>query len=88
MKIKTPKKERAVVGAAAQTNKYQNESYQRAESLSNIKLLVGGLLLFGNKNQKAFWPFFEAILWQYVDLRLASQSVSEPLELKKSELFV
>lgn len=72
-RTKTPEKERAACFAqqAALTNTLHNESYRTAPAMSRLKVLIGGLLLFGNKNQKAFWPLFDATLRQYVDLRSA-----------------
>jgi hypothetical protein len=66
-------------GSPKQTasNNQLTKAYPKTESLSSLKMLIGGLLLFGNKNQKVFWPFFDATLRQYVDLRLISQSGPE-----------
>ena len=52
-------------------------SYQRLSSLSSLKVIIGGLLLFEDKNEKEFWPSFDAMVREYVDLRLAPQSVRE-----------
>jgi hypothetical protein len=61
------------------------KAYPKAESVSSLKILVGGLLLFGNKNQKVFWPLFDALLRQYVGLRLISQGGSEQPESTNGE---
>lgn len=53
------------------------KQYRKAMPLSTLKLGIGELLLFGNKKQKVFWPFFNAILRQYIDLRMVSQSGTE-----------
>ena len=55
-----------------------DELYPQTKSLSSLKIIIGGLLLFGDNSKKVFWPFFDAMLRQYVNLRLASQSESEP----------
>jgi hypothetical protein len=78
--MKQPQKERAAAPTTALTTKHRNGSYQSAEPLSSLKVLVGGLLLFGNKKQKVFWPFFDATLRLYVDLKLACQSEPEKAE--------
>jgi len=65
---------------AAKYNKRHNKAYLQAESLSTLEMLIGGLLLLGNRKQKAFWPLLEATLRQYVDLRLTSQHGSDKPE--------
>ncbi len=77
------KTKKAVVGTAKK-NELRNKAYPKAESLSSWKMLIGGLLLFGNKSQKVFWPFFDATLRQYVDLRLASKNASDKPGLTNS----
>jgi len=77
------KKEAAGLTAARQ-DECHNELYPSVKSLSSLKILIGGLLLFGNRNQKVFWPFFEATLRQYVNLRVASQSGSDKPGATKS----
>lgn len=68
---KPPEKVRAarLDQQAATQNNLHSKAYLNAKSKSSLKILIGGLLLFGNKNQKAFWPVFDAILRQYIDLR-------------------
>jgi len=70
------KTKKATVLPAAGNIKQQTEPYQNGNSLSSLKLIIGGLLLFGNKDKKVFWPFFNAMLRQYIDLRLASNNGS------------
>ena len=48
--------------------------YLKAESLSSWKMLVGGILLYGDKKKDVFWPFFEAMLRQYIDLRISQSA--------------
>ena len=67
---------KAAAGTAAGKMKLQDKAYLKADSLSSLKLIIGGLLLFGDKDQKVFWPFFDVTLRQYVDLRLVSQDGS------------
>ena len=62
---------------AAVRKRRHSTAYFRPVSISNIKTIIGGLLLFGDKDRKSFWPFFEVTLRQYMDLRLASQSGSD-----------
>lgn len=57
---------------------FWDKLYPQSESVSSLKILIGGLLLFGDRSQTVFWQFFEVMLRQYVDLRLTSQSESEP----------
>jgi hypothetical protein len=86
--LKTPtKKGAAGRDQAARRNGLQNSKYPTRPFLSRgyrefsgrlstgtIREVLGVILLFGNKSQKAFWPLFDATLRQYVDLRLACQS--------------
>jgi len=44
--------------------KRHNRGYQKATPRSSLKLGIGELLLFGNKQQEEFWPLFEALLVQ------------------------
>jgi len=74
-RTKTPIKKTAA-GTAAGKMKLQSKAYLKADSLSSWKVLVGELLLLGNKDKKAFWPFFDVTLRQYIDLRLVSQDGS------------
>lgn len=71
------KTKKAVAGTTAGYDERHNRAYPSAKSMSTLKTILGGLLLFGNKKQKAFWPLLEGTLRQYVDLRVASQSVSD-----------
>ena len=40
--------------------------------------------MFGDRKTKVFWPFFEAMIKQYIDLRVASQSASDEPGATKS----
>jgi hypothetical protein len=72
------KTKKAAAGArTAAGNKLHRIAYPKIESLTSWKMLVGGLLLFGDKKKKVFWPFFDAMLRHYEDLRLVSQSGPE-----------
>jgi len=64
----------AVALTTAEQKELHKEAYLKPVRLSSLKLLIGGLLLFGNKEQMVFWPFFEATLRQYIDLTTATQS--------------
>lgn len=70
------KTKKAAVLPAAGNIKQQIEPYQNGNSLSSLKLIIGGLLLFGNRQHKGFWPFLDVTLRQYIDLRLISQDGS------------
>ena len=83
MRTKTPIK-KAVAGTTAGNIKLHRISYPKAESLSSWKMLIGGLLLFGKKDQKVFWPFFDATLRQYEDLRVVSKNGSDRLGANNS----
>ena len=74
-----PKRKRAArLGQqAASKTELHKRTYPKDTPLSILKLGIGELLLFGNTSQKVFWPFFNAILRQYIDLRLVSQDGSE-----------
>ena len=74
----------AAAGTAAKQKERHGIAYRKPVPLSSLKILIGGLLLFGNKKQKVFWPFFDATLRQYLDLRLASQSALEQPESTKA----
>ena len=66
MRTKTPEKaEAAAWTATAWNQKVLFESYPRAGSESTLKLLIGEVLLFGNKQRNEFWQFFEALLAQF-----------------------
>jgi hypothetical protein len=78
------RKNAAACGTAATLNELHCGPYPKPAPLSSLKLFMGELLLFGNKRRKVFWPFFDAALRQYVDLRLASQSIRDKPELKNS----
>ena len=71
------KTKKAAVAAAAKHYESQNRPYLKSDSASSLRLLIGELLLFGNRRRKVFWPFFDAILRQYIDLRLAAQRASD-----------
>lgn len=61
-----PKRKRAArLGqqAASKTESHK-ETYPKDTSMSSLKLAIGELLLFGNRQQKEFWPLFEALLVQ------------------------
>lgn len=77
MKNKTPQKERAAAPTTAPKCDLPNKPYQRTSQESSMKLIVGGLLLFGDKNKTVFWPFFDVTLRLYIDLRLVSQDGTE-----------
>ncbi|MHC4426745.1 MAG: hypothetical protein ACYSYV_11715 [Planctomycetota bacterium] len=74
------KMKKAVAGTTAKYDKRQHQTYPKTDSLSSRKAFIGELLLFGNGRRKVFWPFFDATLRQYTDLRLAFQDASETPE--------
>lgn len=63
------KTKKAAMLPAAGKIKLHDEAYQKAESLSSLKLQIGELLLFGNKQRKEFWSLFEILLIQYIELK-------------------
>jgi len=73
-RIEAMKMKKAAAVTAATQKKRHSKGYPKADSLSSWKMLIGGLLLFGNKQQKVFWPFFDAMLRQYVDLRISQSA--------------
>jgi len=62
---KTPTKERAAAPTTAPTIEQQRTAYRKADALSSMKLQIGELLLFGNKQRGEFWSLFEVLLRQY-----------------------
>jgi len=75
-RIEAMRTKKAAGLTAAKYNKRHHKPYPKAESLSTLEMLIGALLLFGNKDQKVFWPFFEAMLLQDISLKLASEKTS------------
>jgi len=55
-------KKKAAVLPAAKTNRQRIKQYPKATPMSSLKLAIGELLLFGNKQRKEFWLLFEALL--------------------------
>jgi hypothetical protein len=51
---------------AARESKLRIEPYQQSAPLSSLKLQIGELLLFGNKQRREFWSVFEVLLRQYL----------------------
>ena len=73
------KTKKAVVGTAKK-NELHHKVYTKPIMLSSLKILIGEILLFGNKQRKEVWVLFEVLLTQYV------QSLTEhPSELLKSK---
>ena len=66
-KRKTPKKERAAhLGQQAAPKYYlQGKSYRKPKPLSSLKLQIGELLLFGDKDRGELWSLLEVLLRQY-----------------------
>ena len=62
----------AAVAAAARKNGQRSKPYPKADSLSraNLKLRLGELLLFGDKQQMNFWRQFESKLRRFCELKL------------------
>ena len=71
MKNKTPQKERAAAPTTAQKYDLQVKPYQKTSQASSLKLQIGELLLFGNKECWEFWGVFEVLLRQYIDIRIS-----------------
>lgn len=69
-------------GRPAGRMKLQNRAYPKPAPLSSLKVFIGELLLFGNKQQKEFWPFFEVLLAQYI--QNLTEYTSELLQPKNS----
>jgi hypothetical protein len=63
------KTKKATVLPAAGKSELRIEPYQKSEPLSNLKLKIGELLLFGNKQHSEFWSLFEVLLIQYIELK-------------------
>lgn len=54
---------------AAVKNRLHEKQYQNSPPLSTLKLGIGELLLFGNKQRGEFWRLFEVLLIQYIELK-------------------
>ncbi|MBN1972542.1 MAG: hypothetical protein JW787_02815 [Sedimentisphaerales bacterium] len=76
------KKARAVTPAG---KGLQSESYIKPIPLSTLKLFLGEALLFGDKNHKKFWNFFEVELRQYVGLRDFQNGYCDALDAAGAE---
>ena len=50
---------------AASNNQLRSKSYRKPKPLSSLKLQIGELLLFGNKECRELWSLFEVLLRQY-----------------------
>lgn len=60
------KTKKAVAGRrSARYDERHNKAYPQAGSESSLKLFVGEVLLFGDKQRQDFWIFFEALLIQF-----------------------
>jgi hypothetical protein len=54
---------------AAGKNLSQDKSYRRPILLSNLKLRIGELLLFGDKQNRETWNLFEVLLTQHIEIK-------------------
>jgi hypothetical protein len=68
MKRKKPKKMPSVFGTGRQVKKLQTKGYNNSQIKSRLKEQIGKILLFGNKQQKGFWPFLSVILQRYYEI--------------------
>ena len=50
-------------------NHLTDKLYPQTKSLSSLKLFIGELLLFGNRQRKEFWALFETLLVQFYQAR-------------------
>jgi 23S rRNA maturation mini-RNase III len=48
-------------------NKLKSKVYPQSTQLSDLKILIGELLLFENQQTKEFWQYFEELLTQYLE---------------------
>lgn len=75
------KTKKAVVGTAKRYE-LQTKTYPKTAQLSSLKVFIGELLLFGNKQRKEFWELFGILLTQYV--QNLTEYTSEPPESTNS----
>ena len=79
-------KERAA--GTAPNNNRRNKSYRSRRNRSSIKLAIGELLLFGNKQREEFWQLFEsllAVLYQSVPQSGLKRAYTGPESTKSSQ---
>lgn len=55
---------------AAGKNHSQNKAYRKSAQLSSLKVFIGELLLFGNKERKETWWLFDSKLRQFYGLKM------------------
>jgi hypothetical protein len=70
MRRKIPEKEWAAAPTTAPKINLQSKPYQKTSQVSSLKLQIGELLLFGNKQRREFWSVFEILLMQYWEERV------------------
>ena len=66
--IKTGIKKAGFAEPAIQ-NELHCEAYRKSAQLSMLKLHIGEVLLFGDKQQRPFWPLLDVMLRQYFTLK-------------------
>ncbi|MBC8470334.1 MAG: hypothetical protein H8D56_12755 [Planctomycetes bacterium] len=64
------KTKKAVVGTAKK-NELHNTAYPESKQSSRLKVFIGELLLFGDKQRKETWWLFDSKLRKYIDLRIS-----------------
>ena len=69
MNTRAPIKNAAGLTAAGE-KKLHNGTYSKPARLSNLKILIGEILLFGNKQRKEFWWLFDSKVRQFYELKM------------------
>ena len=77
MKRKTPIKKAGLCGRPA-GKELQRLSYLKPAQQSNLKFEIGTLLLFGDKQQKLFWPLLDVMLRQYFTVKQIEGKYEQP----------
>jgi hypothetical protein len=67
------------------TKKQQSKTYRKPAQSSDLKLQLGEILLYGNVQRKEFWPLFDDLLRQYIDLKLCTKNALETSERSNKE---
>ena len=56
-------------------HKLRYEAYRKPAPLSSLKVQIGELLLFGDKQRRELWSLFEVLLVQYLEDKYLGEKV-------------